>query len=204
MDWLTTSTILDGLHDDRNEEAWEALVQRFREPVASFARRLGVAAQDAEDVAQETLLAFVQSYRAGRYDRSRGRLGKWLFGIAFNQVRAARRRAASPEGQAPATVGEISFWTALPDEAGATELWEVTWERHVALRCLERVRREVEPVTFAAFRETVIEDRSPAEAAEHLGVPVKTVYNAKHRVLGRLRRVRRELEDLEEAGDAAG
>jgi DNA-directed RNA polymerase specialized sigma24 family protein len=60
---------------------------------------------------------------------------------------------------------------------------------------LERVRREVEPATMRAF-ELVMQDRTPAEAAQELGVAVKAVYNAKYTVLKRLRDLRADLENL--------
>jgi DNA-directed RNA polymerase specialized sigma24 family protein len=41
---------------------------------------------------------------------------------------------------------------------------------------------------------TVREDRPATEAAEVLGVPLKTVYNAKHRILKRIRELRDEYD----------
>ena len=70
VDWLTTSTVLRDLGDLQNQTAWDRFVGRFRKPVVDFARRLGFEASQAEDVAQETLLAFVNAYREGRYDRT--------------------------------------------------------------------------------------------------------------------------------------
>ena len=58
MAWLTTATVLQNLRDFDNREAWSSFADRFRQPVVSFARSMGLHQADAEDAAQETLLAF--------------------------------------------------------------------------------------------------------------------------------------------------
>lgn len=188
MDWKTTSSILQGLRNQDDAALWARFVDRFRSPVVRFARSVGVSETSAEDVAQETLLAFVQHYRDGRYDRSRGRLSHWLFGIAYRQALAHRRRDGRRE-------------SALPDsevpESLASDLWERHWERSLAQTCVERARTEFDPTIFAAFESIVHAGRTPAETAVELGVSVKAVYNAKHRVVSRIRQIRADLEHAE-------
>jgi len=70
----TTTALLDGLHDPANEEVWREFDTRYRPIILGFAVKLGLSDEDAADVAQDTLARFVQEYRAGRYDRTRGRL----------------------------------------------------------------------------------------------------------------------------------
>lgn len=77
--WITTTTLLDRLGDYGDQDAWDRFVERFRRPITSFALEVGVPPRDVEDVTQETLVAFAQAFRAGRYDRARGRLRSWLF-----------------------------------------------------------------------------------------------------------------------------
>lgn len=190
MEWITTTTILDGLRDYGNRDAWDRLVGRFRHPIAAFARETGVAQRDCEDVAQEALAAFAEAYRAGRYDRTRGRLGSWLFGIAYRHA-MRRRRAEARHPPAPDPGGDA----AIPDEAA--DVWTRIWERHLLESAITAARYEFAPDTFRAFRHVVLEDRTPAEAADAMGVPVKTIYNAKHRVLRRVRELLRELEDAD-------
>jgi DNA-directed RNA polymerase specialized sigma24 family protein len=89
-DWVTTSTILGGLRDFEDRASWERFVARFRAPIVRLALGHGLEAADADDVAQETLVAFADGFRAGRYDAQQGRLSSWLFGIAYRQVLRAR------------------------------------------------------------------------------------------------------------------
>lgn len=194
VEWLTTTTVLASLRDYHNRAAWDDFVSRFHLPIVRFARSLGLGDVDAQDVAQETLIAFAEAYRAGQYDRSKGRLSKWLFGIAYRQALGQRRRGArqaARQGGDPGT----GFWATVPDEAAATHSWDREWEQALLEACLRQVRHEVEPVTLRAFELVIQHARSPAEAAAELGVSIKLVYNAKHRILKRIRELRAALDD---------
>src|SRR5690606_1454087 len=83
----------------------------------------------------------------------------------------------------------------LPADA-VSRTWDEEWEAAMLARCLERVRAEVAPSTYLALELVVRSDRPAEDVARGLGVPVKLVYNAKHRVLRRIRRVREELEGV--------
>jgi RNA polymerase sigma-70 factor (ECF subfamily) len=184
MAWLTTATVLQNLRDFDNREAWSSFADRFRQPVVSFARSMGLSQADAEDAAQETLLAFAEAYRRGQYDPAKGRLSKFLFGIAYRQALRARRVGAQV-----APVG-TTVWSQVPEEQEASGVWDVEWEQGLLDECLRQVRVEFEPQTFRAFELTVRDGRDASEAAAELGVPVKSVYNAKHRILKRIRELR--------------
>lgn len=192
-DWITTSTILDQLADSRRDDAWERFVGRFRRPVVGFARRMGLASEDAEDVAQDTLATFVEAYRAGRYDRARGRLSHWLFGIAL-RVALGKRRSLRRRARV------LSAEPLDPEQAGgegqAEEAWRAAWEKSLLQAGLARVRQEVEPMTMRAFELVVRGDRTAGQVADELGIPVKAVYNAKYTVLKRLRACRHEFEGV--------
>ena len=87
MEWKTTSVILDDLADFENRETWNRFAGRFRDPLMRFGRKIGLNVADAEDMAQQTLLVFAEGLRGDRYDRAKGRLSSWLFGIAADQVK---------------------------------------------------------------------------------------------------------------------
>jgi RNA polymerase sigma-70 factor (ECF subfamily) len=195
VEWVTTSTLLGRLGDFENRGAWDHFAARFRLPLIAFARSLGMNDADAEDVTQESLVAFAEAYRKGQYEPSKGRLSKWLFGIAYRQALNFRRANARREARV-AVAGASSFWNDVPDEQTATGMWDEAWETSLLEQCLEQVQHEVEPQTFRAFELTVREQRSPAQAAKELGVPVKLVYNAKHRLLKRIRELREEFDDV--------
>jgi RNA polymerase sigma-70 factor (ECF subfamily) len=192
-DWITTSTLLHQLRDFQDEGAWRRLVERFRAPIAGFAVDMGVSRDDAEDVAQEALMAFAQAFREGRYDRDRGRLSAWLFGIAYHRAARLLRRSSREPGREPEEAA-----AEIPDERWATTAWDRRWQAHLLEECVRQAQREFAPEIFRAFDLVVVRQRTPAEAASDLGIPVKAVYNAKHRVLQRIRELGTALESLEE------
>jgi RNA polymerase sigma-70 factor (ECF subfamily) len=193
MEWVTTSTLLRDLCDYENRTAWERFVERFRGPIAAFARRAGLNHSDAEDVAQESLTAFAEAYRAGKFDPTKGRLSAWLFGISHRQILRQRQqlaRRAARDGAQPDT----SFWAEHPGEDdGMQRLWdESLWEACAAL-----VAAEFEPTSYRAFELVVRDGLTSEEAAAKLGVSVNSVYNAKHRVLKQIRQRRDDLDALD-------
>jgi RNA polymerase sigma-70 factor (ECF subfamily) len=205
VEWVTTTTILEKLRDHADRGAWERLVERFRRPIASFVREMGVAPADCEDVTQSTLLAFAEGIRDGKYDRARGRLSRWLFGIAYRQAMRQLRGSArdparpSPEEERGAAAAER---LPAPEETAAAETWDRLWEEHVVETSIARARAEFSGEIFRAFELTVLEEKPAAEAAAALGVPVKAVYNAKHRVLKRVREIAAAMEDAGEGEHA--
>jgi RNA polymerase sigma-70 factor (ECF subfamily) len=195
VEWQTTSTILSRLRAN-DATAWSLFVDRFRQPIIRFCQRSGLSNHDAEDVAQETLAAFASGYRDGKYDRQRGRLSGWLFGIAYHQILRERQRQAQ-RAKTAAQVATSGFWEVLPDETEAAELWDLQWEQSLLQECINLARSDFEPTTIRAFELSVQGQQPAAAVSEALGVPVKTIYNAKHRVLRRIRELREQFEDFE-------
>lgn len=191
MTWITTATVLEQLRDFENRAAWDSFAERFRRPVVSFAKKMGMGQADAEDAAQETLLAFAEAFRRGQYDQSKGRLSRFLFGIAYRQALKTRRVAGKGAGAGV----ESAFWSQVPDEQAATGIWDTEWERSILDRCIDQVKQEFEPQTFAAFDLVVRNDRSAEDAAKELGIAIKSVYNAKHRILKRIRELRADFDN---------
>ncbi|MCH8147121.1 MAG: sigma-70 family RNA polymerase sigma factor [Planctomycetes bacterium] len=196
MEWVTTTTVLHDLRDFDNRSAWERFTQRFRSPVIGFAVRLGLREPEAEDVAQETLLAFADGFRRGSYHPDKGRLRDWLFGIAYRQVLKMRERLAHAEVQAPGSDTAGSFWSQLPTEKEATASWSEEWARAVLNQCLQQVRREVEPTTIRAFELFALAKQPAADVGTELGISRNAVFIAKHRILKRLRELQEQYEQV--------
>lgn len=200
MEWVTTTLLLERLRDP-GAPVWEQFVNRFRGPLVNFARQMGLTEDAAEDVAQNTMLTFVSRFQSGAYDREKGRLSSWLFGIAYMESLTARRKLNRQELQAPRQNGDHSFWAAVPDESDARRTWDEQWQRHIVQECLTTVRMEVAPATYRAFELLVLKNKQAADVATELGVSRNAVFIAKHRVLKRMSELRKELEDAPLRGD---
>lgn len=194
--WVTTSTVLERLQRFDDRDAWAEFADRFRAPIERFARKQGLSEADSEDVAQETLLGFAKGYRENGYDRSKGRLSTWLFGIAWRRVDHVRRRGDRAFTERTADDNATAFWAGVPDDAEASAAWDSAWEQALLERCVRRVKHEVQPATFRAFEMLVLEKRSVEDVVAELGITRNAVYIAKHRVATRIRALVGELEDL--------
>ena len=91
----TTTHLLEGLFDPAADSVWQEFDRRYRPIIVGLARKMGLADEDAADVAQETLVRFIKAYRAGQYHREKGRLRSWIIGIAIYRIADARRARAA-------------------------------------------------------------------------------------------------------------
>ncbi|MCI0363458.1 MAG: sigma-70 family RNA polymerase sigma factor [Phycisphaerales bacterium] len=191
----TTTALLEGLTDPTNQLIWRQFDDRFRPVLIALGRRLGLSTEDAADAAQETLTRFVVAYRAGHYDRARGRLRSWITGIARNcmiDLRADRAHRRERRG--------MSAIENLPDANRITAIWDDECE-HEIIRCgMTRLREQsrTDERTIRAFELLAFGARTPSDVASELGMSMNDVYLAKHRCLTKLRAIIDDLKNLYE------
>lgn len=186
----TTTRLLDDLCDPANAAAWEGFDARYRPILVALARRQGFAADDAAEIAQQTLAEFARAYAQGRYQRGRGRLSAWLMGIAGHVASRTRRdgarRNARDNGEADAG------WD---DDAAMRDAWQRARDRAIIAQALAIIRSEgrTRDATLRAFELFAIRGVPAGEVAAQCGMSVDAVYVAKNRLTGRLREIVREL-----------
>ena len=190
---VTSTTLLDGLRDPANRTIWNQYVDRYRPLVVRFCSRLGLESNDAEDVAQTSLVDFSQTYVAGGYERERGRLRDWLYGIVRNRIRNHRRSESVRE--LPVDHEPEGPLGALAAREDLGEIWEEEWRDAILRFCLREVQREVDEPTYRAFELFALEERSASEVAQELGLTPNAVYGAKRRIMERLKELRPRLEE---------
>jgi RNA polymerase sigma factor (sigma-70 family) len=193
MEWVTTTQVLEQLKAADEPQAWGRFCDCFRPVVMEFARQLGLSAVDAEDAAQETMVAFVKALRSGKYDRERGRLSHWLFGVAKRVILNLRGRQPLEQLVADKTTG-TSFWDLIEDDHDIRRSWETEWRQMVLARSLEQVRREFDPSVVEAFELYSLRGVPIEDVTRRLNVSRNAVYIAKSRILSRLRELAGQLE----------
>jgi RNA polymerase sigma-70 factor (ECF subfamily) len=137
-----------------SQAAFEALFERYREPIWRFFRRRTPDAGVAQELAQDTFVALLEGAR--RY-KAQGVFRSYLFGVAYNVLLADRRKqtqrqTASLEGDPPSSPGDRD---------------EVIWIRE-ALATIDESDREI-----LMLRE--YEELSYQEIADVRGIPLNTV-----------------------------
>ncbi len=191
---VTSLTLIQKLREPGNEAAWVRLCERYRPILVAVIRRSGTPEADLDDVAQETLAVILGKFRRGEYDPSKGRLKSWLLGIALNKIREFRRKRRRQSEQTFESGSATGFWDRIPDTRDLTDVFEQEWQAGLLGEALRQVRLQVDAGTFEAFKLYAIDGREPEDVAAHLGMAREAVYNAKSRVLVRLRRIREELD----------
>ncbi len=163
-----------------DREATNELARRYRAPAFRFALQLTGNRADAQDVAQESILRFVETI--DRFDDRRP-IQPWLFRIVRNKAfdlgrRQRVRRAESLDELLDRGVPEPIGTTASPStRLEQSELRRRVWS---ALRSLPDKQREI-----LVLRE--YQDLAYSEIAEVLGVPTGTVMSRLHRARTALR-----------------
>ena len=191
---ITNTDLLVGLRDRDNAVAWSQFFERYQPMLVCFAKRLGLNESDAQDAAQETLMAFVSSYREGGYDRERGRLRTWLFGIASHKVRDMQRKR-NREMVITDNADSTAFLNKIPDDEHLSRVWEAEWQQAIVRHCLTEVRKQVKPRTMEAFELFALQGLPAEQVAARLGMTENAVWIAKNRVLTRLREMQKQIED---------
>ena len=146
--------------------------QRELDYIHRTLRRLGTAAPEVEDLAQDVFLALRRSWP--QYDQARP-LRPYLFGIAFRIAAAHQRKSRR----------EVAFGIVDVDDAtpGPDDLLQTKQARALVLAALERIPIPRRAVLIMRDLDEVPVD----EVASVLAIPLFTAYS-------RLRKARRELE----------
>lgn len=166
--------LLAAVAEDRNKEAFAALFNHFAPRVKGYLMRRGASPNQAEDIAQETMVSVWR--KAHLFDRRKANASTWLFTIARNQRIDNFRRERRPEPD----VNDPSY---APDPVAQPDREVSTIEDTAAVRRalaeLPEAQREVIALSF-------YEDISHSVIADRLGLPIGTVKSRIRLALKRL------------------
>jgi len=193
----TRPTLMLGIRDAQNEDAWSAFLGLYLPMVLNYCRQRGLQEADAQDVTQaviERVRRFIH-----RYEPSKGRFRGWLARIARNEI--SRHHHKSKMGKAHGSFGlddgdgEIDTLEAEPDLD-----WERIFNAHLLESALVRIQPEFaakEWMTYEAVAYRVeqtprgkvlvsVDRPQYARVAAELGERVGWVYKVKSRIKKRL------------------
>jgi DNA-directed RNA polymerase specialized sigma24 family protein len=173
-------------------------------PLYAYARRRGLAREDALDATQGFFAEFLEHGGFARAERERGRLRAFLLG-AFQRFLARRAEAAGAvkRGGARAVLSldlaraEERYGLEPADELSPERLYEAAWARDLLARVIEALRAEHEArgkgAHFAALEGQLAGDSTPMEElAARLGTTPGAAKVAAHRLRARYRELLRQ------------
>ena len=171
--------IVADLKANRPEGA-QALVKTYGDRLLRSAYLLCNNVEDAQEIAQETM---VQAVRSIRRFRGSSALYTWLYGILLNLIRAQRREKNKMSWTYNFPTAKIS----TPPDAIYEKLDKELTPLARALRMLPIMYREVLLLRF-------YEGLDQEEIAKRLGVPASTVRTRMGRALSQLRKYMKKNE----------
>jgi RNA polymerase sigma factor (sigma-70 family) len=166
--------------DSGDQDAWRDFIARYGPKIYGWARAKGLQDADAQDVTAAVLQRLADRMRHFEYDPARSFRG-WLRTLtqhAWADLLAARGSAVAIDLSA---VGDIAARDDL------VRRLEREFDLELLQEAQRRVRRQVAPTTWEAYRLTAVEGLGGAEVADRLGMKVANVFVAKSAVLARLK-----------------
>lgn len=173
--------------------AWQRLVEVFGPVVYRWCRASNVPERDAADVVQDVFATVAKGLENFQRQKESGSFRSWLATITRSRTIDYFRQAAGRE----AATGGTDALQALHQHAEQLDSTVTTEgvEGILSRRLLQTVEAEFESVTWQAFWSTTIDHQKAGDVAEELGISRASVYQAKSRVLKRLRERLAELPD---------
>ena len=170
------------LADRGDTTAWERFAALYRPAIVALARRRGLSAADADDVAQEvcrSVAAAVGTFEQGMALPGQARFSTWLATIADRKTIDALRRARVRPASGHA-------FDAVASRDTDSRLLRFEVRRRLFLAAAADIQNEMSPTAWEAFWRTAI-DGAPAErVAKTLGMTAGAVYAAKARTMRKL------------------
>jgi len=186
--WPTTQiSLLERIRNQEDTLPWDQFVGIYGPLIMRYCCRRGLQESDARDVVQEVLLQVSKGINNFRYDPDRGRFRNWLGTIAHRAMlkhEAKSRRAVVGPGNGktlqPSSIEEC--------QQPLGEAWIEAFNAHVYRTALERIRLDFDEETWRAFDATFSENRAPRDVAADLKRTAGWVYQAKSKVVRRLKK----------------
>ena len=172
----------------KDEAAWQRLRDLYAPLVYHWCRKADVSEFDVADVGQEVFLSVAEKLESFRHDRPGDTFRGWLRTITRNKIGDLRRR----DGRGPQAVGgsdaqRMAARVPFLEDHDEHETPHGDERNILHARAIEIIGSEFPDWYSTAFHRVVVEGHHPTDVAADLGRKVSAVYNAKSRILRRLR-----------------
>jgi RNA polymerase sigma-70 factor (ECF subfamily) len=182
----THASLLARLAGGSDTQAWREFDERYRELLWRFARSRGLQPADADDVAQDVLHALTKRLPKFEYDPAKGRFRDYL---KTSAARAVWKKLAELSGVAKAAGGEEPTPDVAVIDDAVDRSWEAEWRQYHMRLAMSRIRSEFNAQDVAAFEMYAAGSEAAPAVAASLALSVDQVYQAKSRILRRLKAI---------------
>ena len=193
----TRASLLLRIRDPEDQLAWQEFSSMYRPVVFNLARRRGMQAADADDLAQHVLLAISQAIETFEIDPERGTFRTWLKTIARRAIINALTRGKRDQASGGSEM--ISILHEQPAAGSETNAISLDYRREIFSVAASQIRDEFNDDTWNAFWKSVVDGESVDTVAAEMGRSRGSVYTARSRVMSRLKKKVQELDLREQA-----
>lgn len=184
----TRLSLLARLREPGDQEAWREFAAIYQPLIQRLAMQRGLQDADAQEIAQEALLAVAGAIDRWTPDPQRASFRTWLFCIARNlTINLLKQRQRLPRVAGGTDMLELLNEQPAQDDDAVRFDQELRRERF--RWAAERVRSEFRESTWLAFWQTCVDGKAVAAVAKDLHMSVGAIYVARSRVMTRLRQV---------------
>lgn len=184
----TRPSLLARLREPTDHEAWRQFVALYQPLIQRLALQMGLQHADAQEVAQEVLVAVAGAIERFEPDAARASFRTWLSriarNVALNVLKSWGRGARGSGGSAM-----LEVLHALPAQDLSSRWFDDELRRERFRWAVEQIRTEFRDSTWSAFWNTCVEGMDVSSAATQLGMSRGAVYVARSRVMARLKHV---------------
>jgi RNA polymerase sigma factor (sigma-70 family) len=181
----TRASLLIRVRDPADQAAWSEFVEIYRPIILRLARQKGMQEADADDVAQQVLVAVAKAVQQREHDPRRAKFRTWLGRVAHNAILNALTRGKPDRGSGDSAL--LALLSGHESHTGPdSDLLRLEYRREVFRWAARQVRKEFHQATWDAFWLTAVEGRAVEVVAEELAKNRGAVYAARSRVIRRI------------------
>jgi RNA polymerase sigma factor (sigma-70 family) len=184
----TSLSLLARVRQPTDSEAWERLANLYAPLMRGWLRAYGLQVADAEDLIQEVLAVVAREVAQFDHNQRPGAFRSWLRTMVVHRLRHFWRTNSNRHVAAGGT-SMLEQLNQLEDETSElSRIWNQQHDRDVIARLVEIVKPTFQLKTWDAFHRQMFGGQTADQVAAELGMPLGSVYMARHRVLHALRR----------------
>ena len=182
----TRPSLLLRVRDSDDADSWAEFAAIYRPVILRLARIKGLQEADADDLAQQVMLAVSRAVERWEPDEGRGKFRTWLKTVADNAILNFLTRGIRHQAAANESIDELL--KQRPDRCGPnSSLLRTEYRREIFSLAAQQIRHEFSGDTWNSFWLTAVEDVDVDVAARQLGRTRGSVYASRSRVMKRLK-----------------
>lgn len=189
----TRPSLILRVRDPNDADAWNQFATLYRPVILRLARRKGIQAADAEDLAQQVLLSVAGAIERWQPDQQRARFRTWLQTIVRNAILNAIQRRSPDQatgGDSDAERFEINQNARTNDDEALRD----EYRRELFQQAAQQIREEFAEETWDSFWQTAVVGIDIDVLASQTSRTRGSIYASRSRVMKRLREAIEALE----------